>query len=261
MVMGMFKEFVRQTSEQFDVSHSIRGQLITSRHGKNVSKYYIKLEKIGDGSIGTIYKVARKDRGKVGSNEKKNLSWMKGLLMMCPGCNNADIPKVCYAMKQIDLKRVPPSFVEELKNEIEILKTLDHPNIIRAYETFDFEKSNQLSLIMELCTGGDLFSRMPYTEGRVLTMIQQVLRAISYMHNLDVMHRDSELLDLNDFLYLLIHFIFYMLIVKLENILFENKKKKSDVKVRINQNLNNPTDELILFIAYRFRPCCQSSRR
>ena len=62
-----------------------------------------------------------------------------------------------YALKTIDLKRVPEYFKEELKNEIEVLKTLDHPNIIRAYETY--EKKNHLSLVMQLCTGGDLYTR------------------------------------------------------------------------------------------------------
>ena len=189
-----FGEVARRASEHFQPTYSIRGQLVTKKSNKNVSKCYEKLDKIGDGSISTIYRVARKGRKGAtngnGNNENSS-SLIKKLLMICPSYDNEETPKICYAMKQIDLKRVPQFFIEELKNEIEILKTLDHPNIIRAYETY--EKGNQLSLIMELCTGGDLFSRMKtYTEGRVLTIIQQVLRAISYMHNLDVIHRDRE---------------------------------------------------------------------
>lgn len=206
-----FGEVARRASEHFQPTYSIRGQLVTKKSNKNVSKCYEKLDKIGDGSISTIYRVARKGRKGAtngnGNNENSS-SLIKKLLMICPSYDNEETPKICYAMKQIDLKRVPQFFIEELKNEIEILKTLDHPNIIRAYETY--EKGNQLSLIMELCTGGDLFSRMKtYTEGRVLTIIQQVLRAISYMHNLDVIHRD----------------------LKFENILFENTKKNSQVKL------------------------------
>ena len=42
-----------------------------------------------------------------------------------------------YALKSIHLNRCHNlAFVEELKNEVEILKRLDHPNIVRAIETF-----------------------------------------------------------------------------------------------------------------------------
>lgn len=39
-----------------------------------------------------------------------------------------------YALKSIQLDRVKPMFVEELRNEIEILKSTDHPNIVKAHE-------------------------------------------------------------------------------------------------------------------------------
>lgn len=39
-----------------------------------------------------------------------------------------------------------------LRNEIDMLRSLDHPNIIRAYESY--EVGRDLHLVMELCTGG-----------------------------------------------------------------------------------------------------------
>lgn len=39
-----------------------------------------------------------------------------------------------YALKSIQLDRVKPLYVEELKNEIAILKSTDHPNIVKAHE-------------------------------------------------------------------------------------------------------------------------------
>ena len=43
-------------------------------------------------------------------------------------------------------------------NEVEILKSLDHPNIVKIYEFF--EDSNNFFIVTELCTGGELFERI-----------------------------------------------------------------------------------------------------
>ena len=45
-----------------------------------------------------------------------------------------------------------------LKNEINILQQLDHPNIVKLYETY--ESPDELYLVMELCTGGELCTRL-----------------------------------------------------------------------------------------------------
>lgn len=87
-----------------------------------------------------------------------------------------------YAMKSIHLHCVKdPSFVDELKNEIEVLKTLDHPYIIKIFETFDYKK--QLFVVMELCSGGDLYARDPYTEEDAARITSSILSAVSYMHS------------------------------------------------------------------------------
>ena len=113
-----------------------------------------------------------------------------------------------YAMKSIHLSRVTDeSFVNELKNEIDILKKLDHPHIVRAMETF--EHRNQIFIVMELCQGGDLYSRDPYTEEEAARIIGSILSAISYMHEFNIAHRD----------------------LKYENILFVSDDPKSEIKL------------------------------
>ncbi len=87
-----------------------------------------------------------------------------------------------YAMKSIHLHCVKdPTFVNELKNEIEVLKTLDHPHIIKIFETFDYNK--QIFVVMELCSGGDLYSRDPYTEEDAARITSGILSAVAYMHS------------------------------------------------------------------------------
>ena len=113
-----------------------------------------------------------------------------------------------YAMKSIHLSRVTDdAFITELKNEIDILKKLDHPHIVRAIETF--EHRNQIFIVMELCHGGDLYSRDPYTEEEGARIISSVLSAIAYMHSKGITHRD----------------------LKYENILFVNDSPKAEVKL------------------------------
>lgn len=58
-----------------------------------------------------------------------------------------------YAIKSVPKKKFRDN-IEMLHSEIEILKTVDHPNIVKLYEIYEDRK--YLHLVMELCTGGDL---------------------------------------------------------------------------------------------------------
>lgn len=86
---------------------------------------------------------------------------------------------------------------------------MDHMNIIKAYETFQDKTSKKLMIVMELCTGGDLYERMPYSEQQAATITKQILSAVSYMHKRNIVHRD----------------------IKMENLLFESKHPSALVKV------------------------------
>jgi serine/threonine protein kinase len=113
-----------------------------------------------------------------------------------------------YAMKSIHLNRVnDDTFVQELKNEIAILKKLDHPHIVRPLETYHYR--HQIFIVMEHCSGGDLYSRDPYTEEEAARIISSILSAVSYLHANNVAHRD----------------------LKYENILFVNTSPKAEIKL------------------------------
>ncbi|KAH8741613.1 calmodulin-domain protein kinase 2 [Cryptosporidium ryanae] len=92
-------------------------------------------------------------------------------------------------------KKIPKYFVEDVerfRQEIEIMKSLDHPNIIRLYETF--EDNTDIYLVMELCTGGELFERVVrqrvFRESDAARIMKDVFNAIAYCHRLNVAHRD-----------------------------------------------------------------------
>jgi len=97
--------------------------------------------------------------------------------------------EVYYALKSIILDRCSSKeFCDELKNEVEILKSLDHPNIVRAIETFNYH--NRLFIVLELCSGGDLYTRDPYTEEAARKIITSLFKAVAYLHINGIVHRD-----------------------------------------------------------------------
>lgn len=76
--------------------------------------------------------------------------------------------------------------------EIKVLRTLDHPNIMRCYELF--EDRARYYIVMEYCAGGELFDaiakRRTLTEAAAAKVMFQVLSCVAYCHEKMVIHRD-----------------------------------------------------------------------
>lgn len=84
-------------------------------------------------------------------------------------------------------------------NEIVISLTLDHPNICRMHEVFESggQGSGAVFLVMELCTGKELYDRLSelrrYSERDAVIVTGQMLDAIRYVHDHGICHRDLKL--------------------------------------------------------------------
>jgi calcium-dependent protein kinase len=106
-------------------------------------------------------------------------------------CLNRDT-KVTRAVKLIKKESMSSEEEQSFKHEINILKKLDHPNILKLYEVFEDEK--RYYLVTELCKGGELFdeivTKVQFSEKEAATIIQQILQAVAYCHNLGIVHRD-----------------------------------------------------------------------
>ncbi|KAM9541099.1 calcium/calmodulin-dependent protein kinase type IV-like isoform 1-T1 [Salvelinus alpinus] len=93
-----------------------------------------------------------------------------------------------YAVKTLK-KTVDKKIV---RTEIGVLLRLSHPNIIKLKEIF--ETPSEISLVLELVTGGELFERVVekgfYTERDAADAVIQVLEAVAYLHENGVVHRD-----------------------------------------------------------------------
>ena len=75
---------------------------------------------------------------------------------------------------------------------------MDHPNVVKLYEIFEDE--DNIYLILELMTGGELFDRVVdkehYSEKEAADTIRPIVDAIKYCHSLGIVHRDLKVLTL-----------------------------------------------------------------
>ncbi|KAF4303443.1 camk protein kinase [Botryosphaeria dothidea] len=95
----------------------------------------------------------------------------------------------------LDIVRQQQNFCEEkLTQEFEILRDLDHPNIIRLEKVF--HSHTNLYIFQELVPGGDLFSFMDKSHPagvsaiEAAVIVQQILRGVDYLHEHGIVHRD-----------------------------------------------------------------------
>ncbi|CAN1306764.1 Calcium-dependent protein kinase 2 [Linum perenne] len=99
-----------------------------------------------------------------------------------------------YACKSIAKRKLlTMDDVEDVRREIEIMHHLSgHPNIIRIRSAY--EDSVAVHVVMELCSGGELFDRIikkgHYTERKAAGITRTIFGVIQACHSLGVMHRD-----------------------------------------------------------------------
>ena len=98
------------------------------------------------------------------------------------------------AIKTITKESVQQSHggAERFFAEVDILRKLDHPNILKLFEFYEDEK--YYHLITELCTGGELFDRIidkgKLSEAMAAQVMHQVFSAVNYCHQNNIVHRD-----------------------------------------------------------------------
>ena len=125
--------------------------------------------------------------------------------------HHIETPDRAVAIKSILKEKVKKK--EVLERELNTLKKLDHPNIIKFYETYDDGK--YVHFVMEYYAGGDLFERLEspnepmITEDQVKTIMHKLIKTVLYMHKKNIVHRD----------------------LKLENILLNGPTFDADIKI------------------------------
>lgn len=86
--------------------------------------------------------------------------------------------------------------IDMVFREVENLKTLSHPNIVRILNCYTLSNM-QLVVVMEYLSGGELLSLLraknKFTEPEARRVFQQILAAVTYCHRENIIHRDLKL--------------------------------------------------------------------
>ena len=106
--------------------------------------------------------------------------------------------KKVYAMKSINIGKLDNKEKEASLNEVRILASLSHPNIIGYKDAFYDESSKTLNIVMEYADDGDiahkiqenLKRRLRFEESTLWEWIIQILEGLKYLHDNKIMHRD-----------------------------------------------------------------------
>ena len=104
-----------------------------------------------------------------------------------------------FAIKIVDRSKCKGK-EDMIETEVSILTKIDHPNIVKLYEKYEFE--GKIYLVMELyvlfiyarVTGGELFDeivgRGSIPEKETAVIVEKILLAINYLHEHGIVHRD-----------------------------------------------------------------------
>ena len=99
-----------------------------------------------------------------------------------------------YAIKTIKKNIFNKHSIESIKREIDILRSLDHPNIVKYFETYEDEY--YLHIVMEYIAGDNLFrvltdqKRFKFTERAISKIMTCLLKAVLFLHHNGIIHRD-----------------------------------------------------------------------
>ena len=107
-----------------------------------------------------------------------------------------------FAIKQIEITN-NKEFLKYINNEIDILKQLDHPNIVKFIEYI--KSPTHYNLIMEYYNNNNLSDNLvkymdaykkPFDENIVQYLMKQIVSGLKYLHDKDIIHRDISLVNI-----------------------------------------------------------------
>ena len=126
------------------------------------------IKKIGKGSFGSVYLVKRKKDSKI------------------------------YALKSVVLSNLAKNQQESSVNEVRILASVHHQNVISYKEAFWDDNTSSLNIVMEYADDGDLYTKIKkmkeekifFEEKTIWDYTIQIIQGLKALHDKNIMHRD-----------------------------------------------------------------------
>lgn len=137
--------------------------MLSFETGKLIADHYKVVRTIGAGGMGAVYL----------ASDEKIKNFFIALKVLYPG-----------------LLKTPASR-ERFRNEITALLKINNPNVVRAFEYFDYEEMQGYS--MEYVDGGDLFELMqhgPISSSETIGILKQIANGLMAVHKEGIVHRD-----------------------------------------------------------------------
>jgi calcium-dependent protein kinase len=132
-------------------------------HDSAANHYHFK-ETIGEGSFGKVYRAV---------------------------CKRTKEERAIKVLKHKIAKQEDAKFLAEFH----LLSQLDHPNIVKLYEIYYYRSFYYV--VMEYCKGGSIIELIKqlrqFPEALVVSIAQQLLAALAYLHQQGIVHRDIKL--------------------------------------------------------------------
>lgn len=154
---------VDETDPEGDLEQAFEPRNVNIQKDAKPSSHYQMFEELGKGKFGSVFRCKEKKSGKV------------------------------LAAKFIKTSR--PAERKEVENEVQIMKELQHPQLLQLYDAFDDGK--EMILILELITGGELFERVideefVLTEKACVVFLRQICEGMAFMHEKNILHLDMK---------------------------------------------------------------------
>ncbi|PKA51190.1 Calcium and calcium/calmodulin-dependent serine/threonine-protein kinase [Apostasia shenzhenica] len=177
---------------------------MSSNEIKKLTDDYEVIDVLGRGG----FSVVRRGISKINGNKRHvAIKTLKRLGFTPPGTNRGQKPPT---WKQVSISDAL------LTNEILVMRKIvedvsPHPNVIHLYDVY--EDMYGVHLVLELCSGGELFDRIVsqdrYSEVEAAEVVRQIASGLGALHRANIVHRD----------------------LKPENCLFLNSSKRSPLKI------------------------------
>jgi len=155
--VGLLRMISRKTSVNYRLLMPERIEMDVDKH------YHVAETTLGAGSFGAVYLA-----------------------------HDKEFTSRCVAVKNVNKMSLDPVKYPSYTQEIEAMRTLDHPNVCKLFEVFSSEQ--QIFFIMEFCEGGDLYEWIVkqdnIPEAATENIIRQIASALSYAHMKKIAHRD-----------------------------------------------------------------------